>query len=324
MNITIIGTGMYGISLALNACENKNNVRMWTENERVYNDFKKYNDFRSLTDIKIDGNISLYTDLKEAIDGADLIILATSAKYIRKVSTDMKDFYDKSVPICIASKGIENETCAFLSDVVSSILKTQNVAVLSGPSFAVDLLKKEPCALSLASTSRKAFNLTYKALSNYHLKFRKSKDIYGVQICGSIKNVIAIAAGILDGLGYQESTRAFLITESLHDIKELLRKLKCNPKTILSFAGMGDLILTCSSVKSRNYRYGIVIGEKKSKKEIQEYLDNNTTEGYYTLLSIKALVKNKRIKMPIVNIIHDICIDGKNPEILADFLIKKQ
>lgn len=324
MNISIIGCGMYGIALALNISENKNNkVTMWTENKETYNTFKKEHSFKALLDKEIPSNIEVSNNIEEVITNKDLIIMATSAKYVRSTCAMMKPFYDKKIPICIASKGIENDTLCFLNDIVKDILKTKHIAVISGPTFAVDLINQDPVALAIAPMSLKSFRLAKQALANSHLKLRKSKDVYGIELCGSIKNVIAIASGIIEGLGYSDSTRAFLINESMHDIKELLSKLKCNPKTILSFAGIGDLVLTCSSTKSRNFSFGVVLGKKATKKEIKEYLNNNTTEGYYTLLSIKKLVKNKKIKMPIINIIYDIAINGKDPNILIDFLIKK-
>lgn len=325
MKISIIGSGIYGISLALNIAENNHTIKMWSENKELVENFEKNHNFKPVTEEKVPENIIMMSsDLKEVIKDADLILFSTSAKYVRSTCLNIKDFYDPKVPICIASKGIENDTCSFLSDVVSDILGTKHVCVISGPSFAVDLITKQPIALSLASTSKKSYLATKNALKNTHVKVRRCKDIYAVQLCGSIKNVIAIAAGILDGLGYQESTRAFLITESLHDIKALLRKMHCRPSSILSYAGMGDLILTCSSTKSRNYSFGVVIGKKSGKEAIKEYLDTHTTEGYYTLLSIKKLTKNKKIKMPIINIMYDICINNKNPEILSEFLINKE
>lgn len=322
MKISIIGTGIYSIALALNI-KQEVNISMWTENIELLNHFNKTHDLKPITENKIPKNITLTNSYEEALKDADLIIIGTTAKYVRSVCKDMLPYYNKTIPICIVSKGIENDTSSFLSDIVSNILKTKHISVISGPTFAIDLLNFEPCALTLATTSKKSVKIINTIFESNRIKLRSNTDIYGTQICGSIKNVIAIAAGILDGLGYSESTRAFLITEALHDIKELLYKLECNPKTILSFAGIGDLILTCSSIKSRNYRYGIVLGKKSSKNEIEEYLKNNTTEGYYTLLSIKELTKNRKIKMPIINIIYDIAINNKNPEILPEFLISK-
>lgn len=323
MNISIIGTGVYSVALALNIAENNHHIKMWSEKEELVKNFKKHHNLKTITEESIPKNIEVSSDINQVLLNTDLIILGTSAKYVRSICTTMKKHFNTLTPICIASKGIENETCSLLSDVVREILHAKHIAVISGPTFAIDLIHKEPAALSVASTSKKALKVIGNALTNPHLKLRNNNDIEGTQICGSIKNVIAIAAGILDGLGYSESTRAFLITESLHDIKELLKNLECNPKTILSFAGIGDLMLTCSSSKSRNYKFGMMLGQKASKEEVEEYLKHNTTEGYYTLLSIKQLVKNRRIKMPIINIIYDIVINYKNPEILSEFLINK-
>lgn len=323
MKISIIGTGIYSVALALNIAKNKHKITMWSENEETINDFKKNHNLNHITEAPIPSNIIVTNSITETLENTDLIIIGTSAKYVRSVCISMKKHFNTLTPVCIASKGLENETCSFLSDIVKNTLKAKHIAVISGPTFAIDLINEEPCALSLSRTTKKAENLVRDALENPSLKLRSNFDLYGTELCGSIKNVIAIAAGILDGLGYNESTRAFLITEALHDIKELLLKLECNPKTILSFAGIGDLLLTCSSPKSRNYRFGVLLGQNKSAEEIKEYLDNNTTEGYYTLLSIKELTKNRKIKMPIINIIYDITIHQKNPEILSEFLINK-
>ena len=165
-------------------------------------------------------------------------------------------------------------------------------------------------------------NIIKKVLENDTLKLRTTNDVIGVELCGSIKNVIAIAAGILEGLGYTESTRSFLITESLHDIKSLIYGLNGNKKTILSFAGVGDLLLTATSTKSRNYSYGILIGQKKLE-EADKFVNNTTVEGYYTLKSIYTLIKRKKIDMPIINLIYQIIINKKAPEKLVEFLIKK-
>lgn len=145
----------------------------------------------------------------------------------------------------------------------------------------------------------------------------------GTELCGSIKNVIAVAAGILEGLGYSESTRSFLITESLHDIKELIRGLGGKKKTILSFAGVGDLILTATSTKSRNYSFGILLG-KGEFEEANKYLETTTVEGYYTLKSIYSLLRKRKIKMPVVDLIYKVVMKNEDPNKLVKFLMEKK
>ena len=323
MKISVIGTGIYGIALGLDMASNDHEVIMWTENEELAKHYELKHDLKPITDVLIPSTIKVTSNLKECLESTDFVVLATSAKYTRSICMSMKKYFNTLTPICIATKGIENDTYSFLSDIVRNELRAKHIAVISGPTFAVDLIHGEPVGLSAAVTTNKAFKYTSLALCNERVKLRENRDLYGTQLCGSVKNVIAIAAGMLDGLGFSESTRAFLITEAMHDMKELLEKLECNPKTILSFAGIGDLMLTCSSPKSRNYRYGKLLGERKSDEEVQNYLKNNTTEGYYTLLSIKGLTKNRKIKMPIINIIYDIAINHKDPEELVDFLITK-
>ena len=152
---------------------------------------------------------------------------------------------------------------------------------------------------------------------------RPTTDIIGIEICGAIKNIIAIASGILTGLGYSESARAMLITESLHDIKALINELGGDKKTILSFAGFGDLLLTSTSRKSRNFELGFKIGSKVKEKELKEYIENTTIEGLYTLSSIHKLIKEKDLSMPIIDLINDIIYNNEDPIELCKFLIKK-
>lgn len=324
MKITIIGTGAYGIGIALMlAKKSENNIMMWTENKELAEDFKENKRFgRIFPDVEIPNNISLTESYEEALKDTGLIFLITSAKYILSVCNNMLPYY-KNTPICIASKGIEHTTLSTLSNLVKNTLHTNNICVISGPTFAIDLVNNEPAALAIAGLNKKTINLVKNNLSNETLKLRVSKDIVGIQLCGSVKNIVAIAAGILKGLGYSESTQAFLINESLHDMKNIIYALGGKKKTILSFAGIGDLLLTCSSTKSRNYSFGYVIGSTKDKKKIEEYLKNNTVEGYYTLNSIYKMLQKKGIEIPLITLINNIVCNGQKPDDLATFLINK-
>lgn len=149
-----------------------------------------------------------------------------------------------------------------------------------------------------------------KCFQNSTTKFRRTKDIVGIEICGSIKNVMAIASGMLEGMGVTDSTRALFLTESMNDIKELIDALGGKKKSILSFAGFGDILMTCTSKNSRNFSFGYLIGSGATNEEVNKYLETTTVEGMYTLKSIHKLVRRKKVKMPIINLIHDI-IEGK-------------
>ena len=210
-----------------------------------------------------------------------------------------------------------------LKKVVEKHLNTNSVAVMSGPPFAVDLVTKMPAGLSIASKSPETILLAKKALQNNYIKLRDTNDITGVEICGSIKNVIALAAGMLDGLKANDSTKAMLIAEAMHDMEAILDAFDCNKRTVLSFAGIGDLLLTCTSSKSRNFTLGKLIGEKPPREEIDKYLANTTVEGYYTLESIYQLLKDKEVTIPIIDLIYEIAVQGKDPELLLAFLVFK-
>ena len=255
---------------------------------------------------------------------AKIVFFTCASKYVGDVSAMILPYFNKDMIICIASKGIDEKTCNLLSNIVKFILNSKNITVISGPTFAIDMLNNEPVALAIAGTNNKSQNEVITALSGKTIKLRKSKDLIGIQICGSIKNIIAIASGILGGLGYSESTRAFLINESLHDIKNLIHYMGGKKKTILSFAGVGDLLMTCMSTKSRNYSFGYIIGKTKDKNEIEKYLKNNTVEGLNTLKTVLIILKRKNISIPLITLINDIINFEKDPESLAEFLINKK
>lgn len=322
MKVSIIGTGAYGLSLALMFHKNNCDITMWTKfkDEKDLLEKKRGNDLL-LPKVKIPKDIKFTNDLS-TVKESNLIVMALPAGYVDDIAFELSKYYNNKQHICIATKGIEQDTCLFIDDVLKKYIKTKKVAVISGPSFAIDITSNYPIGLSLGTKSKSTEKLLKKYLQNDSLKLRTTDDLIGVEVCGSIKNVIAIAAGMLDGLGSNESTQAMFITESLHDIKGLIKALGGNPKTILSFAGFGDLLLTCTSTKSRNFTYGKLIGEKS--KDVNEYTKTHTIEGLYTLKSIHKLINNKKVYMPIIDLIYDIIFKNKEPKDLLKFLIEKE
>ncbi len=322
MKITVLGAGAYGCALAQILNENKNEVFMWTPFENEVNELTQKRTTSKLPNVKINQNINITSNLEEALNKTELIVIAIPTAFLSNSIKKVKKYY-QNTPICIATKGIEQNTNLFVYDVVKNILKTDKIAVISGPSFAIDIAHNYPVGLTLACQDKETIEITTNALSNNHFKLRKSYDIIGTELCGSIKNIIAIASGILAGLNMPESTAAMLITESLHDIKALIKGLGGDGSTVLSYAGFGDLLLTATSPKSRNYSFGYLIGKGATKEEIDNYIKNTTIEGLYTLKSIIELVNNKDVDMPIINLINQIIYQNKNPKELINFLIKK-
>lgn len=321
MKVTILGTGAYGLALSKILVENKNEVVMWTTFEEEKKELLETKKSPKLKGFILDDNVIITTNLEESIKGSNLIVIAIPTAFVTDVCKKLKKYIKTNQHICIASKGIEQETCLFVHDMIKKQIKTKNIGAISGPSFAIDLIKCVPVGLAVASKSKPTLNIIREAFCNDHFKLYPTTDIIGIEVCGAVKNIIAIASGMIDGMGYPISTQALLITQSLHDIKSLIYALGGDKKTILSFAGFGDILLTCTSEKSRNYTFGKLIGSNAHKEEVEEYKNNITVEGLYTLKSIYKLINNKKIDIPTINIIYNIVFNEEKIEKLIEYLM---
>ena len=321
MKVTILGTGAYGLALSKILVENKNEVVMWTTFEEEKKELLETKKSSKLKEFKLDSSIVITTDLEESIKDSKLIVIAIPTAFVTDVCKELKKYIKSNQHICIASKGIEQGTCLFIHDMIKKQIKTKYIGAISGPSFAVDLVHGVPVGLAVASKSKRTLNIIRDAFCNDHFKLYPTNDIIGIEVCGAVKNIIAIASGMIDGMGYPISTQALLITQSLHDIKAIIHALGGSKYTILSFAGFGDILLTCTSEKSRNYSFGKLIGSKVFKEEIEEYKNNITIEGLYTLKSIHKLINNKKIDIPTINIIYDIVFKDEKIDKLIEYLM---
>lgn len=323
MKIGLFGCGAYGMALSSILSENNCDITMWTkfEEEKKRMEKERGNE-KLIPNFKISNDIKITTSIEECIKEKELLIIAIPAAFVDDLCKDMKP-YIKDNHIVIATKGIEQDTGLFINQIVEKYLDTKNVAVISGPSFAIDLVTKMPAGLSVASTNDETIKRSKAALQNRYIKLRETKDVIGVEVCGSIKNVIALSAGMLEGLGANESTKAMLIAEAMNDMEEILEAFDCDPRTVLTFAGIGDLLLTCTSTKSRNFSFGKILGQKLPREEVEKYLQNTTVEGFYTLESIYKLLNDKKVSIPIIDLIYKIAVEGESPEELLTFLVEK-
>ena len=308
MNITILGCGVYGSAIASVLLENKTNVTMWNKFEKEINELKnKYN------------SINFTTNIEKAIENTDLIIIAIPVNFIESTIKELKPFYQEQ-DILIASKGIDTINNKFAYEIVKDTLNTENIVVISGGSFAIDMQNKKVLGLTLGTTIPSIKTKVKQCLENNYIKIQYTNDYIGVSICGSIKNVMAIGFGILDGANYPESSRFLFLTEAIYEIKKLIKELNGNEETIMTYAGIDDIMMTCTSQKSRNYTLGRLLGENKPSKEIEEYKNNTTIEGLGTSLSIYKLTKEKNIYLPITNIIYNILYENQNFNTLIEYL----
>lgn len=313
MKIGILGTGAYGLALSSILIENNCKITMWTKFIEEADQLKKTRKNEKLIPgYTLSEKIELTTNIKECIKEKDLLIIAIPVAFIDSLCQELKP-YIKDNHILIASKGIEQKTNQYVYEILKKYLSTDNIAVLSGPTFAVDIPTKNSIALTVASKSENTIAIIKKAFINNYTILEETTDVLGVEICGAVKNVFAIALGILKGLECNESTKAMFITKSINEIKNLINKLGGKETTILTYAGIGDFILTCTSEKSRNFTYGQMLATKE-KETTKKYLQETTVEGVYTLKSIYSIIKKKNIRSPIINIINDIVENNKDPK----------
>ena len=324
VDIAILGAGAYALALAHRLSKNKNNkVIVWSKVEEEINDLiKTKTNEKALPGIIMPSSIEYTNNIEKALQKAKIVIIGVATKYLRNICEEIKP-YVKDKHIVIASKGIEQNTNQFASSIVKDTIKTKKLCTISGPSFAKDMVLDELIGLSIATTNNKTKNIVIKAFSSNILKLRPTNDFIGVELCGTLKNIIAIIAGMLEGMKVSESTKAMFLTESINDTRHLIKKLKGNEKTILSYAGYGDILLTCTSTSSRNYSFGKMIGSNASKKELDEYLKNNTVEGIYTLQSIYGLIKGKKIKLPFIDFVYNTIFNPNFNYDIISFLKEK-
>lgn len=322
MKVAILGSGAYGLALASRLLMNKNDVEMWTYSKEEKKQLKETRISNKLPGYKIPKEIKITTSMKKAVYDSKIIIIAVPAFAVDDIAKQLAKYIKQTQHILIATKGIEQDTCNFLTDVVLDYINTNRLAVISGPTFAVDIIKDVPIGLSLGTTNELTKKTIMQAFINPKTKLRPTLDIIGIEVCGAIKNVMAIASGMLEGMNVPDSTKALFLTEALNDIKEIIDVLGGNKKTILSFAGFGDILMTCTSQNSRNFTFGKILGSGK-KEEAIKYRENTTVEGLYTLKSIQKLLQDTGVCIPIIDLIYEIIYNDKDKEEMLKFLIEK-
>lgn len=322
MNVTILGAGAYGLALSKMFLNNNCNVTIWTAVESEYKMIKKYKCNRLvLPSYKISDKIKITMNMKEALSNTKLLVLAIPVKFMRNTLIEVKKYY-KNYHICIASKGIEQNSCLFPYDIVKKIFKTNKIGVISGGTFAVDMIDGAPMGLHAASKNKQTLKIIKTYLGNELLKIDTSNDVLGTEFWGSIKNIMAIGCGIIDGMNYPDSSKSLFFTKCFKNITDLVYDFGGNKSTATTYAGIGDLYLTCTSIKSRNYTFGKMIGGNINKDYIGEYLEATTVEGYYTLKSFYELTRKKKKKSKIIDILYTIVYSNGDLKLLDEFLKK--
>lgn len=321
MKVTILGAGAYGLALALTFYRNNNDVTVWTkiESERD-NLIKTRQNNKALPNVIIPEDITITADIS-CCNKSDIVIIAIPINHLRSTCIELKNYINNNTIICIATKGIENKTNALCHEILSDITKIENIVILSGPTFAIDLANDEFCGLTLATNNFNNYIAIKNLLNNNKIKLEYTNDIIGTELCGSLKNIMAIISGLINGMMLSETTKALFYTQATKELKKLLKELNGDINTTYLLCGIGDLLLTCTSSKSRNYTLGNMLATS-NKNEIMTYIENNTVEGYTTLISIYQIIKSKNITSPLIETLYEIIFENTNVEKILTALIK--
>ena len=306
----VIGAGAWGTALADLLARNGHHVTLWAYEADVAASIGSARENpRFLPGVELAPSIRATNELRAAVDGAKLVCLATPSHLLRGILRDAAPHVEREATLCVATKGIEPGTLALMTDVATAEAPGRPVVALSGPSFAAEVAARQPTAVVAASDDDVASSFVQEAFSNAHFRVYTHDDVVGVELGGSLKNVMAVAAGIVDGVGLGLSSRAALITRGLAEMTRLGVALGARPATFAGLAGIGDLVLTCTGSLSRNRAVGVEVGRGAS---LEEALAGKETvaEGVTTTRSAHVLAAREGVEMPIVEMVHRILFDG--------------
>lgn len=315
MRICYLGAGTWGFCLASLLASKGNTVILWTARPQFAAELRKTRQHPKLPRIAAPTNVEFTSDLEYALEGAELLVESVTSKGIREVFEKVASLDNVSCPIVITSKGIEQNSGLLLPEVVFQVLgedKKHNIGCLSGPSHAEEVMEQLPTSVVAASYAPPLSKTIVDAFATPYFRVYPNNDINGVAFGGAMKNIIAIACGISDGLGFGDNTKAALITRGLHEIRKLCVTKGCNPETLNGLSGLGDLCVTCLSKLSRNYMFGRLIAEGLSSEAAREKI-GMVVEGAYTCVSALQLAQKAHIAVPITEAVYATLYQGSNP-----------
>lgn len=311
-NIGVIGGGSWGTALAILLSNNNHKVDIWVRDKRQMEQMREHREnSKYLPEVTIPESINVTDDISEAIYNKDLLVLSIPSHGVREVLNNHKNLFNKEQIIVNVAKGIENDTLLRISEIVGEILPDNPYAVLSGPSHAEEVARNMPTTVVAASLDKRVAEYVQDIFMSPFFRVYTNPDVIGVELGGSLKNVIALGAGVSDGLEYGDNTKAALMTRGITEIARLGEKLGANSLTFSGLAGIGDLIVTCTSMHSRNRRAGILIGQGKTLEEAIKSV-GMVVEGIKTTRSTYELAKKYDVIMPITKEIYEVLYEGKD------------
>lgn len=322
--VGVLGAGSWGTALAILLHDNGHDVTVWSiDPKEVEMLSEKREHVLKLPGVHISEEIMITNEMEEAIKGKDFLVLAVPSIFTRSTAAKMKPYVGDGQMIVDVAKGIEEDTLMTLSQQISQEIPQADVAVLSGPTHAEEVGRKLPTSCVIGAKTKKTAEYLQSAFNSKVFRVYTSPDMLGIELGGSLKNVIALAAGIADGLGYGDNTKAALITRGIVEIGRLGVKMGGKLESFCGLTGIGDLIVTCASVHSRNRKAGYLMGQGKSMEEAMKEV-NMVVEGVYSAKAAAKLAQKYEVPMPIVDEINKVLFEGKDPKQAVDDLMLRE
>lgn len=325
MKVGIIGAGSWGIALSVLLNKNGSDVTVWSILEDEINMLKeKHEHVSKLPGVKLPDTINFTTDLEKTIKENEVLIMAVPSPFIRSTSQKMKPFVKDGQVIVNVAKGIEENTLMTLSEIIEEEIPQAKVAVMCGPTHAEEVGRGIPTSIVVGAKEQKVAETLQDLFMNETFRVYISPDVLGMEIGSSLKNVVALAAGIADGLGYGDNTKAALITRGIAEIARLGMKMGGKFETFAGLTGIGDLIVTCASMHSRNRRAGILIGQGKTMQEAMDEVQM-VVEGVYSAKAAIQLSKKYNVELPIIEQVNLILFENKSAaDAVKDLMIREK
>ncbi|HAJ70030.1 MAG: NAD(P)H-dependent glycerol-3-phosphate dehydrogenase [Alkalibacterium sp.] len=325
--VAVLGAGSWGSALANVLVENGHQVNIWTREEKQKNEINtNHTNEHYLPEFKFPDELVATTDLKQAVMNAEAILVVIPTNGIRQLARKLNDTLDRKVTIIHASKGLERETHKRISVILNEELsakKTEGIVALSGPSHAEEVINHDLTTITAASLNLERAKFVQKLFLNDYFRVYTNPDIIGVEIGAALKNIIAIGAGVIAGLGYGDNAKAGLVTRGLAEISRLGVEMGADPLTFMGLSGVGDLIVTCTSPHSRNWRAGHQLGEGKAIKTVLSNM-GMVVEGVSTTQAAFELAKEHAIEMPITEAIYDVLYNDAEVKQVISHLMQRE
>ncbi|WP_217971538.1 NAD(P)H-dependent glycerol-3-phosphate dehydrogenase [Staphylococcus xylosus] len=312
--VTVFGTGSFGTALANVLAENGHQVLMWGKNEQTINEINSQHiNSKYLKNAQLNDSIVATLDINSAASFSEVYLMALPTKAMREVAKSIDSLLTSKKTFIHVAKGIENETYKRVSEMIEDSISPEHnagIGVLSGPSHAEEVVIKQPTTVAASSKTPEVSKLTQDLFMNDYLRVYTNDDLVGVELGGALKNIIAVASGVISGMGFGDNAKAALMTRGLAEISRLGEKLGADPITFLGLGGIGDLIVTCTSTHSRNYTLGYKLGEGKSLDKALDEM-NMVVEGIYTTKSVYHLAKEVDVDMPITAALYSVLFENR-------------